>query len=117
MRLLHAGFLIGSLLVAAGCATTSDHPEVVVAPRLAPPPARGGALDRDEALAVAQAHPDPADAIAALDTRRFDFALDAEALAWFGQQGLDPAVMDYLEKRARVDWDALRGDVDPEGPY
>ncbi|MCO5169766.1 MAG: hypothetical protein M9894_25800 [Planctomycetes bacterium] len=117
-------YLIGSVLVALGCAA-ADHPdpdapargELVVAPRLDPPPARRGALEREDVLALARSHADPADAIAALDVRRFGFPLDDDALDWFGQQGVDPAVMDYLVKRARVDWDALRGDVDPDGPY
>lgn len=88
----------------------------MVAPRLAPPPARDGALDAEGALNVTRRHTDPADAIAELDTHRFAFALDEATLTWFGQQGVDPAVLDYLEKRAKVDWEALRGDVDPESP-
>jgi hypothetical protein len=88
----------------------------VVAPRLDPPPPRGDALDRPGVLRVAQGHVDPADAIVELDTRRFAFALDDPAIEWFGQQGVDPQVLDYLRKRAAIDWDALRGDVDPDGP-
>lgn len=115
-------YLIGCLLlglVLGGCGASEpdpDHPDdvVLVAPRLAPPPARDGALDRDAALAVARRHADPAEAITELDAHRFAFALDAAALAWFGQQGVEPAVMDYLEKRSKVDWEALRGDVDPD---
>ena len=59
---------------------------------------------------------DPADAIATLDARPFEFELDGEALEWFGERDLAPPVLDYLEKRSKIDWDALRGDVDPAGP-
>lgn len=116
--ILIRGVLLTVALAAGGCGTTADdHPDVVaVAPRLAPPPARDGALDRDAALRVAQGHADPAEAIAELDTHRFAFALDDATLTWFGQQGLEPAVLDYLHKRSRVDWEALRGDVDPDTP-
>lgn len=113
-------FLPGATLV--GCsgapAADDDHPRdvIVVAPRLAPPPARGAPLDREAALAVARRHLDAADAIAELDARRLGFPLDDPALEWFGEQGLEPAVLDYLRKRAKVDWESLRGDVDPDGP-
>lgn len=117
-------FLIGSVLLGAalpGCDSAEHDPDrpdgvVLVAPRLDPPPARDGALERDAALRLARRQPDPADAIAELDARRFAFALDDATLAWFGQQGVDPAVLDYLKKRAMIDWESLRGDVDPDGP-
>jgi hypothetical protein len=106
----------------SGCTSGSDRPdddprrpEVVVAPRLAPPPARGP-IDQDEAVRIAHAHRDPAEVINELDAHRFAFALDEATLAWFDQQGLDPQVLDYLHKRAKVDWGALRGDVDPDTP-
>lgn len=114
------------VLLAVGCRGAAPDPEdpgapppegvEVVAPRLAPPPPRDGELDRDGALRVARRHPDPADAILELDSRRFGFALDDATLEWFGQQGVEPQVLDYLSKRARVDWESLRGDVDPDGP-
>jgi hypothetical protein len=88
----------------------------VVAPRLAPPPPRDDELDREGALRIALRHTDPADAIVELDSRRFRFALDDPTLAWFGEQGVEPQVLDYLSKRAHVDWESLRGDVDPDGP-
>lgn len=126
-----------------GCRSGEDHPEPVVAgrpppdvgpdaspdvtdpdpgpagraPGLEPPPDRGGpGFSRDQVLVVARGHEDPADAIAVLDQTRFTFRLDAGAVRWFGAQGLDPAVVDYLDKRSRIDWDALRGDVDPDAP-
>ena len=114
------------LLLTWGCGGADLDPEdpgapapdgvEVVPPRLAPPPARDVALDRDGALHVAQRHADPSDAILELDAHRFEFALDEPALEWFGAQGVEPQVLDYLSKRARVDWESLRGDVDPDGP-
>lgn len=92
-----------------------DEPGEPVAPRLTPPPARGG-LDRDQVVAVARRHADPQDAIAVLDQSPFTFRLDAKAVGWFGEQGLDAAVLDYLDKRSKIDWAALRGDVDPDHP-
>ncbi len=132
---------IATVLLLAGCRSGEDHPEPVVAgrppppdvsadatpdpdqggparaPGLEPPPDRGGpGLSRDQVLTVARGHEDPADAIAVLDQTRFTFRLDAGAVRWFGGQGLDPALLDYLDKRSRIDWDALRGDVDPDAP-
>lgn len=132
-------------LLLAGCRSGEDHPEPVVAgrppppdvgadatpdvtedqgqggparaPGLEPPPDRGGpGLSRDQVLVVARGHEDAAEAIAVLDQTRFTFRLDAGAVRWFGGQGLDPAVLDYLDKRSRIDWDALRGDIDPDAP-
>ncbi len=91
----------------------APEPGRPVAPRHAPPPARGPGLTRAEVVAVARAAEDPAAAIYDLDLQRFAFALDAEALAWLEGQALAPEVVDYLRKRSRVDWEALRGDVDP----
>lgn len=94
-------------------ASEDEHPTpaTVAAPPLAPPPAEEGAIDREEALRLARAHDEPDDAIRALDARRFAFALDEPTLAWFGRQGLAPQVLDYLQKRSRIDWEALRGDI------
>lgn len=112
-----------SVILCLGCAAPDRDPEdpgvtppgvEVVAPGLDPPPARGDALDRRAVLRIAQAHADPADAIAELDSRRFAFALDDASIEWFGREGVDPQLLDYLRKRAAVDWDALRGDVDPD---
>lgn len=112
--------------LAAGCGGADLDPDdpgapppdgvVVVAPRLDPPPPRGDALDRPGVVRIAQASADPADAIVELDTRRFAFTLDDAAIEWFRGEGVDSQVLDYLRKRAAVDWDALRGDVDPDGP-
>jgi len=52
-------------------------------------------------------------AIVYLDRYPFDFEL-SEELDWLKTQDLAPEVIDYLEKRARVDWEALRGDIDPD---
>jgi hypothetical protein len=101
------------LLAAAGCATPRRSPVAVsTAPRLEPPPAREDRLDRERVLALARAPEGPAQAIEVLDRHAFAFELDAESLRWFGEQGVDPQVHDYLRKRSRVDWEALRGDLD-----
>lgn len=90
---------------------------MLVAPRLTPPPAKQGALDREAALELARGHADPADAIAALDAHRFAFELDEAAITWFGERGVEPEVLDYLRKRSMVDWESLRGDIDPDSPH
>jgi hypothetical protein len=117
---LRAALLILFCLGLAGCGGDEDldHPTVVVVPpALAPPPAYSDrALSREAALAVASEADDPGDAIRTLDAHPLDFQLTPEVLTWFGEQGLDPAVLDYLRKRSKVDWSALRGDVDPETP-
>lgn len=120
------------LLLAGGCAS-EPRPEPAIArpieaepddepgaeparpPRLAPPPARGRGLDEAEVVALARRHADPRDAIDALDQRRFGFALDEPALERLSGQQLGEEIMDYLRKRARVDWEALRGDIDDGG--
>jgi hypothetical protein len=107
-------------LMLAGCgpepSPEDEHPtpETAEAPRLAPPPAEGDAIGREEVVRLARAHAEPDDAIRALDARRFAFALDDAALTWLGRQGLEPQVLDYLNKRAKVDWEALRGDIPPD---
>ena len=109
---------IPGLLIALGL-TGCAGPEpgvVVVAPPLAPPPSENKRLSRERVVAIAQKANDPGDAIATLDTRPFAFELDAPTLEWLAGQGLSPQVLDYLHKRSRIDWDSMRGDVDPSGP-
>lgn len=108
-------------LSVAGCATSGDdpnHPDVVlVSPTLAPPPAYSDrSLSREAVQKLAESADDPADAIRELDDHPFDFELTDDALTWFGEAGLDPAILDYLRKRSKIDWSSLRGDVDPETP-
>jgi hypothetical protein len=107
-------------LVVAGCAGGEDLDAptvVVVPPDLAPPPAyEDHSLTREEALKIAHGADDPGDSIRELDSRPLDFELTEEALVWFGEQGIEPEVLDYLRKRSKVDWPSLRGDVDPSGP-
>ena len=109
---------LAAALLLAGCAAPQqdEGPVHLVAPDLAPPPARSDSLTREGVLEVARSHDDPAEAIRRLDASPFAFRLDPEALSWFGGQGLEPAVLDYLEKRSQIDWAALRGDVDPNSP-
>ena len=59
---------------------------------------------------------DPGAAVRELDRYPFAFELTQERQGWFAQQGIPGEVADYLEKRAEVDWEALRGDVDPATP-
>lgn len=104
--------LAGAALL-GGCTVTRETGR---APRLDPPPARAGAaLDRDRALALAK-EDDSESAIQRLDERRFDFVLDASTIGWFERGGATPEVIDYLKKRRRVNWEGLRGDVDPATP-
>jgi len=111
-------FALGVVFAASGCAEpdSTDSLVVVVPPALEPPPADEEELDRFQVLAAAQGSEDPADVIALLDASPFSFELDAEAVAWFGEQGVPPEVLDYLGKRSKVDWSSLRGDVDPNTP-
>jgi len=102
-----------SVLLVSGCTVTHD---VERGPLLEPPPARGGApLTKDEALALAK-DPDIDHAIEELDAHRLAFVLDAPTIAWFEKEGAAVEVSDYLSKRARVDWEGLRGDIDPRTP-
>jgi len=110
MKEVAAALLVAALL--SGCATTR---ETGAAPDLAPPPAREGALTREQALELARTLP-PERAIRALDERRFGFVLDDGTIGWFEKQGAAEEVVDYLRKRRKVDWEGLRGDVDPTGP-
>tara|TARA_R110002072_G_scaffold65971_4_gene163091 strand:+ start:936 stop:1235 length:300 start_codon:yes stop_codon:yes gene_type:complete len=82
------------------------------APALDPPPAAERRLDREEVVREARKRA-PGPAIAYLDRYPFDFELSSE-LSWLRTQEMAPEVVDYLEKRARVDWEALRGDIDPD---
>ncbi|MBL4848693.1 MAG: hypothetical protein JKY65_24490 [Planctomycetes bacterium] len=81
-------------------------------PRLRAAPAAARRLDRDEVLSEAASR-EPDDAIAFLDRYPFDFDLEQE-LEWFRTQEMASEVLDYLSKRARIDWESLRGDVDPD---
>jgi len=96
------------------------QPERVAAPDLAPPPAAGAVgIDREQAVQLAEELTrveGPERAIRELDQRPFAFDLDPAALDWFEERGLHRQVLDYLRKRARVDWRSLRGDIDPTGP-
>lgn len=84
-----------------------------VAPPYQPPPAAAEPIDRAELLELARAHP-PDEVIAKVDRHPLAFALDEGALSELEGQGLPAEVLDYLRKRARVDWESLRGEVDPE---
>ena len=103
-----------ALLFLAGC--TAPRPPGR-APALEPPPLRSSApLSREDVLRLVAEAEDPERAIQTLDERRFEFALDAATVEWFKNQGIPPEVLDYLRKRARIDWEGLRGDVDPDSP-
>ncbi|MEZ6188821.1 MAG: hypothetical protein R3F62_27935 [Planctomycetota bacterium] len=111
------------LLGLCACSTHEpglDHPDQdpapARAPDLEPPPAQAQALSPQEVLDRVRAAEDPGDAVRELDRYPFAFELDAARLAWFDAEGVPPAVADYLAKRAEVDWEALRGDVDPSSP-
>jgi hypothetical protein len=102
-----------ALVVLVGCSTTHETGR---APRLEPPPARSGEpLTKDQALALAK-DPDAEQAIDELDAHRLGFVLDAPTIVWFEKEGATPEALDYLSKRTRVDWEGLRGDVDPGTP-
>jgi hypothetical protein len=99
-----------------GCEGPS-HPEApppeAVAPAYEPPPAQEEPLTREEVLLRGRAE-DSDEAIGELDRHPFDFELDEPNLAWLQREGVRKPVLDYLHKRSKVDWDALRGDVDPQ---
>lgn len=100
-----------ALVTAALCAACASQP-TRRAPALDPPPAAERRLDREAVVREAQART-PDKAIAHLDRYPFDFEL-SEELPWLRAQEMAPEVVDYLEKRSRVDWEALRGDIDPD---
>ncbi|MCA8921340.1 MAG: hypothetical protein KDD82_05995 [Planctomycetes bacterium] len=111
------------IVLLLGCATgdpAHDHPdadpEPARAPALEPPPAARRRLSPEDVLAIARAAEDPGAAVRELDRYPFAFELTQERQGWFAQQGIPGEVADYLEKRAEVDWEALRGDVDPATP-
>ena len=116
MEAMRPACLILALLL-VGCAEPRSRGSSGM---LEPPPARSGTpLSREAALSIAK-QPDPELAIESLDEQRIGFALDAPTLEWFRQQGAPSEVLDYLSKRARVDWEGLRGDIDsrtPAGEY
>ncbi|MBI3726057.1 hypothetical protein HY251_19175 [bacterium] len=98
----------------SGCAAPAERG---VAPDLEPPPARADApLTKVEALDIVTHARDTDHAVKSLDEHRLAFALDETTFDWFRENGAAPEVIDYLKKRARVDWDGLRGDVDPTAP-
>ena len=97
-------------LLAVGCQSSEPPPEQVVAPRLAPPPSNERPLQRTDVAARGR-EGSPEQAIRSLDRHPFAFPLDRENLAWLEAQDLPPGVLDYLRKRALVDWESLRGDL------
>lgn len=103
-----------------GCAEPDPTPAPGVAPRLEPPPPKPGALSEARVLELSSRAQDAADAIRLIDARPLAFPLDQEHLDRLGAAGIDPDVLDYLRRRARVDWESLRGDIPdppPEGEY
>lgn len=102
-----------ALAVLAGCGSTEPR-TVSVAPPLAPPPADPDALNEEQVLELSRRAVDPEDAIRRIDSRPLSFPLDQAHLSALGAQGLDPDVLEYLERRARIDWAALRGDIPRE---
>jgi hypothetical protein len=85
-----------------------------------PPPEKpsvrsaGQPLTRDEVLEVATIH-DAQDAIDEIDRHPLSFPLDEENLAWFESRFAPPELVDYLRKRAEVDWTELHGTRDAPG--
>ena len=111
--------LISLTLLVIACAEPGDPepapgpPPAAVAPPYAPPPAAEQALTQEGLLELAAAHPSD-EVIAKVDRHPLAFELDEPTLAELQAKGLPGEVLDYLRKRSRVDWDALRGEVDPE---
>jgi hypothetical protein len=87
-----------------------------VAPRLEPPPPGPDALSEAQVLEIARQAPDAADAIREIDLRPLAFPLDPEHLDALGREGIDPDVLEYLRRRAKVDWESLRGDIPEPDP-
>ena len=115
-RPLHA--LAGALaLCCAALAGCAEPDERASAPHLAPPPARAEApLTKSDALEIIAHARDADHAVKSLDLHRLAFSLDGTTIDWFKENGAAPEVIDYLKKRARIDWDGLRGDIDPRSP-
>lgn len=74
-------------------------------------PAADSPLTREQVLSLANGR-DTQDAIAEIDRHPLAFPLDGSNLAWFEDRLIPPEVVDYLKKRAQVDWSAMR----PEPP-
>ena len=111
------------VLFALACSSSEpgyDHPdadpEPARAPALEPPPAQPTALEPEDVLRVVAQARDPGAAVRELDRYPFAFELSDERQGWFVRQGVPGEVADYLAKRAEVDWEDLRGDVDPTTP-
>jgi hypothetical protein len=115
MRATCAALALAALaFLPAGCAVARVTGN---APYLEPPPAdRSEPLTRDQVLREIERTKNHEDAIQALDDLRFAFVLDAATIEWFRVHDVAPEVLDYLRKRARVDWEGLRGDIDPRAP-
>ncbi len=64
------------------------------------------ALSKEQVLTLANAK-DPQDAIAEIDRHPLAFPLTNENVAWFEDRVVPPELVDYLRKRAAVDWEAL----------
>jgi len=102
---------------AAAVSACAAPREQRVAPDLEPPPARSEpSLTKAQALDLVSGANDADDAVRSLDTHRLGFSLDPATIDWFKDQGAAPEVIDYLKKRSRVDWDGMRGDIDPRAP-
>jgi hypothetical protein len=56
---------------------------------------------------------DPADAIAEIDRHPFAFPLNGENLGWFEDRVAPPELIDYLKKRAAVNWEQLSQGASP----
>src|SRR5262245_18717810 len=105
--------VVGAALL-PGCVTQTRM--IGQAPGLEPPPARSGeGITREQALAITR-EDDSERAIQRLDAARFSFGLDAGTAGWFEREATPAEVVDYLKKPRRVDWEGLRGDVDPATP-
>jgi len=111
--------LIPLTLLLIACAAPGEPepapgpPPAAVAPAYNPPPAATEALDPAQLLELAESLP-PDEVISKVDRHPLAFELDEAALAELRAEGLPTEVLDYLRKRSRIDWGALRGEVDPE---
>lgn len=63
-------------------------------------------LSREQVLAIANKQ-DPQDAIAEIDRHPLGFPLTNQNIGWFEDRVTPPELVDYLRKRAAVDWQAL----------
>lgn len=91
----------------------TSYPTTASAPFASPPrrdPARPQAsslaLTKEQVLAIATSQ-DPQEAIAEVDRHPLGFKLTNESLGWFEDRLAPPEFLDYLQKRAAVDWDKL----------